>query len=242
MGAVKNAVQRDELDPTVLDLDPEKSLESQLMQGKEDDGDDKSDYDGATAEENKVDVDVDIESRSNDGPLENADGSCDRGQDETSKEEVADEPEPDPRKALMAMLSNRAPQTQEVVEEPASEAKEAESEETDSDPRIALVAMLNKRAPPSPTPALVDEEPTTEAKEEDEVKDPRAALMTMLSKRSPPAPAVVEEPSNAESKEDEETEPDPRAALMSMLNKRAPPTPAVDESKNEENIFSKTIL
>jgi hypothetical protein len=29
MGAVKNAMQRDGLDPTILDLDPEKSLESQ---------------------------------------------------------------------------------------------------------------------------------------------------------------------------------------------------------------------
>ena len=29
MGAVKNAMQRDELDPTIMDLDPEKSLESQ---------------------------------------------------------------------------------------------------------------------------------------------------------------------------------------------------------------------
>ena len=28
MGAVKNAIQRDELDPTIMDLDPEKSLES----------------------------------------------------------------------------------------------------------------------------------------------------------------------------------------------------------------------
>jgi hypothetical protein len=29
MAAVRNAMQRDEIDPTILDLDPEKSLESQ---------------------------------------------------------------------------------------------------------------------------------------------------------------------------------------------------------------------
>ena len=37
MGAVKNAMQRDGIDPTILDLDPQKSLESQRPseQGKE---------------------------------------------------------------------------------------------------------------------------------------------------------------------------------------------------------------
>ena len=29
MGSVKNAMQRDQQDPTIMDLDPEKSLESQ---------------------------------------------------------------------------------------------------------------------------------------------------------------------------------------------------------------------
>ena len=35
MGAVKNAVLRDELDPTIMDLDPDKSLESQRPAEKE---------------------------------------------------------------------------------------------------------------------------------------------------------------------------------------------------------------
>ena len=30
LGAVKNAMQRDELDPSIMDLDPEKSVASQL--------------------------------------------------------------------------------------------------------------------------------------------------------------------------------------------------------------------
>ena len=36
MGAVKNAMQRDEQDPTIIDLDPEKSLESQRPPKKSD--------------------------------------------------------------------------------------------------------------------------------------------------------------------------------------------------------------
>jgi len=40
MGAVKNAMQRDEQDPTIMDLDPEKSLESQRPPKKSDDIDD----------------------------------------------------------------------------------------------------------------------------------------------------------------------------------------------------------
>lgn len=36
MGAVKNAMQRDGLDPNIMDLDPEKSLSSQLR--SDDDG------------------------------------------------------------------------------------------------------------------------------------------------------------------------------------------------------------
>ena len=39
MGAVKNAMQRDEQDPTIMDLDPEKSLESQRPPKKADDDD-----------------------------------------------------------------------------------------------------------------------------------------------------------------------------------------------------------
>ena len=39
MGAVKNAMQRDEQDPTIMDLDPEKSLESQRPPKKSDDDD-----------------------------------------------------------------------------------------------------------------------------------------------------------------------------------------------------------
>ena len=41
MGAVKNAMQRDEQDPTIMDLDPEKSLESQRPPEKSTDGDDE---------------------------------------------------------------------------------------------------------------------------------------------------------------------------------------------------------
>ena len=37
MGAVQNAMQRDGLDPTIMDLDPDKSLASQLKK-EEDDG------------------------------------------------------------------------------------------------------------------------------------------------------------------------------------------------------------
>ena len=37
MGAVKNAMQRDQQDPTIMDLDPEKSLESQRPPEKPDD-------------------------------------------------------------------------------------------------------------------------------------------------------------------------------------------------------------
>ena len=40
MGAVKNAVERDGLDPSIMDLDPEKSVASQLEKEEEivDDG------------------------------------------------------------------------------------------------------------------------------------------------------------------------------------------------------------
>ena len=40
MGAVKNAIQRDGLDPSIMDLDPEKSVASQLEKEEElvDDG------------------------------------------------------------------------------------------------------------------------------------------------------------------------------------------------------------
>ena len=34
MGAVQNAMQRDGLDPSIMDLDPEKSVASQLDKGK----------------------------------------------------------------------------------------------------------------------------------------------------------------------------------------------------------------
>lgn len=37
MGAVKNAMTRDGLDPTIIDLDPEKSVASQIDKGEEDD-------------------------------------------------------------------------------------------------------------------------------------------------------------------------------------------------------------
>ena len=37
MGAVQNAMQRDGLDPTIMDLDPDKSVASQLKK-EEDDG------------------------------------------------------------------------------------------------------------------------------------------------------------------------------------------------------------
>ena len=40
MGAVKNAMQRDEQDDTIMDLDPEKSLESQRPPQMKGDGDD----------------------------------------------------------------------------------------------------------------------------------------------------------------------------------------------------------
>ena len=39
MGAVKNAMQRDSEDPSIMDLDPEKSVASQLKQEEEDDVD-----------------------------------------------------------------------------------------------------------------------------------------------------------------------------------------------------------
>ena len=39
MGAVKNAMRRDEQDPTIMDLDPEKSFESQRPPKKSDDDD-----------------------------------------------------------------------------------------------------------------------------------------------------------------------------------------------------------
>ena len=32
MGAIKNAMQRDELDPSIMDLDPERSVVSQLKE------------------------------------------------------------------------------------------------------------------------------------------------------------------------------------------------------------------
>ena len=35
MGAVKNALERDSLDPSIMDLDPEKSVVSQLQEEEE---------------------------------------------------------------------------------------------------------------------------------------------------------------------------------------------------------------
>ena len=58
-------------------------------------------------------------------------------------EEEAEAEEPDPRAALMAMLSKRAP------EEPKDKVVEEEAEAEKPDPRAALMAMLSKRAPPS---------------------------------------------------------------------------------------------
>ena len=40
MGAVKNAMQRDQQDPTIMDLDHEKSLDSQRAAEKDSAGDD----------------------------------------------------------------------------------------------------------------------------------------------------------------------------------------------------------
>ena len=39
MGAVKNAMQRDSLDPSIMDLDPEKSVASQMKEEEEEEED-----------------------------------------------------------------------------------------------------------------------------------------------------------------------------------------------------------
>ena len=240
MGAVKNAIQRDELDPTIMDLDPEKSLEGQRPQAIDDSSNDQPESSGPMASVvNSV--------------MDACQVCCLPESESKEEEEKTDESNLDPRQTLMAMLNKRTapptdtePQTNTEVEKdtPKTEVEKL-SEESDPDPRAALMSMLSKRAPPTTDePTNVDqiipshmqsvEKSKNEAKEEEEedVKDPRAALMSMLNKRAPPQEEEVKDES-VEKKTTEETTPDPRAALMTMLNKRAPP-PADDiESKTE---------
>ena len=242
MGAVKNAIQRDELDPTIMDLDPEKSLESQRpQQAKEESSNDQPESSGPMASVvNSV--------------MDACQVCCLPESESKEEEEKTDESNPDPRQALMAMLTTRTapptdsdPKTNTEKDTPKTEVEKVSEEESDPDPRAALMSMLSKRAPPNtPTtngPTNVDqiipshmqsvEKSKNEQEEEEEVKDPRAALMSMLNKRAPPPEEKVRDESV-----EKETTPDPRAALMSMLNKRA--SPPEEEATKDVSVEKKT--
>ncbi|KAL7542696.1 hypothetical protein ACHAXR_011993, partial [Thalassiosira sp. AJA248-18] len=259
-GAVKNAMQLDELDPAILDLDPNMPVSSQTKES--DDGNGTS----STVERE--------EERSKDVKATTPPSTTALPSDHT-----------DAKSALNAMFAKRS--GQQTVEQ-ADEAVEEDEDEALMDPRAALMTMLSKRAPPiSPDghenessgcsdaqnalntmfakrdgQSIEDQTDKAVTTDEDEkAVNPRAALMSMLSKRAPPTQAEDPESTPSDVPTDhndaknalnamftqrsggqqsvekidetavEEETVDPRAALMSMLSKRAPPIPA-DEPKN----------
>ena len=134
------------------------------------------------------------------GSVDNTSSRTQRYNNKTSLSARTHEGEtnPDPRAALMAMLSKRKNSPTQTEGE-VGKFKEAASKEMlddpQPDPRAALSAMLSKRnsvpAEKPATPARIEgKEESTEATvndkdEQDDVKaDPKAALMAMLSKRN----------------------------------------------------------
>ena len=118
---------------------------------------------------------------------------------------------PDPRAALVSMLSKRGLPVA-AVGVSTVESSEQEVECKEYVPRAVVMAMPSKRSNPTST-----REPRCKAEENDVEKnklDPRAALMAMLSKRAPSA-ASPDGPIIKAVEHEERNEPDPRKALVS---------------------------
>ncbi|KAL3809258.1 LOW QUALITY PROTEIN: hypothetical protein ACHAXA_007325 [Cyclostephanos tholiformis] len=160
--------------------------------------------------------------------------------------------EPDPRAALIAMLSNRA-----TLVGSTSVASIESIDEEDSykpDPRTAVESMLKSRAPPvSPVDVRNEHDPTAKQsnpsssldtrgkaahKNVEKVEpDPRAALIAMPNNRATFVGSTTV--ASIESIDQEDSyEPDPRTAVESMLRSRAPPFFPVDV-RNEHDPTAK---
>ena len=209
MGAVKNAVQRDQEDPSIMDLDPEKSLDSQrppedvsesdidpafkkyyhmlkvglsvgavknsmLRDGVDPDTldlDTANSFVGDTPSENEAALSTFIRNevstkRGGQGTMEQNDGAV--KSDEVAKEE-------DPRAALMAMLSKRAPPAEEA-QQPFEEAQQGPPKD-DEELRKVDVDEENKRL-------RKELEELRKKLSSDERNDPGAALTEQVTPSS----------------------------------------------------------
>ena len=246
MGAVKNAVQRDELDPAIMEFDPNKPLSLQMGCSENDIGTSMADVSARkiSVEEGSSQPLAKNDHSDAKNALNAMFANCE-GQNITEKadelvEAEEDEEPANPRAALMAMLSKRAapipadePQSppsdavSQAIDDSAveqrEEAVEGVEKAEDLDQRTALMTMLSKRAPP-----VTADEPNAAsdgATDRDNAKD---SLNAMFVKRSGASEENVVKVSDepAEEDENEGTTADPRAALMPMLATRAPPIPA----------------
>jgi hypothetical protein len=162
---------------------------------------------------------------------------------QTESTEVANNP--DPRAALMAMLSKRNLPPPEEIPLPSSvkDTNEANVEEEEvnaqQDPRAALMAMLSKRnlPPPEETPLPSSVKDADEANvEEEEVnaqQDPRAALMAMIAKRSAPPTGDSASPPKGNVKADDEKKQDAQLDPVAAL--------AVNDPSPEESLSTVLI-
>ena len=226
---------RDGLDPESIDLErdnsiagdgpPSTSLAISAIEGQMEKDDDRpplaaasaiedsyealSENDKATLSLAPSDHDVALNDVEQNDGQSSVEEQNDGESDDVAKEE-------DPRAALMAMLSKRAPpQTDEPKSTPPLEQSDGAAEPNDAakeeDPRAALMAMLSKRAP-----SQVEEPQITPSPDEDaEENDPKSALTAMLSKRAPSTPS--EQPTSTS---EEDVPEDPRATLMAMISRR----------------------
>jgi len=146
----------------------------------------------------------------------------------------------DPRAALMAMLSKRAPPTPPSIESEQSKSKPVINPLTSEKGRGGIAAAAAEAAQKKNKSKEIKSTVVNKAggSGEESNPDPRAALMSMLSKRVPPIPPHEQPKSQSAviKKEVDNKEEDPRAALMNMLNKRNAIPPAVEseKKKNEE--------
>ena len=153
MGAVKNAIQRDELDPAIMEFDPNKPLSHQMGFSDNGHGTSMSDESASMNEGSSQSLAKTDHSDANNAL--NAMFAKREGQNVTEKTdelvEAEDAEEPaNPRAALMAMLSKRAAPI--PADEPQSPPSDAESQAIDDgavEQRDEAVEGVEK---PSPLP------------------------------------------------------------------------------------------
>ncbi|KAL9179362.1 hypothetical protein ACHAXT_008652 [Thalassiosira profunda] len=237
LGAVKNGLQRDGLDPGIMDLDPNKSVASQL----------KAVGDTPFAK-TAVAVDEALESQR---PSENqesvGEGGLPLDQDPTYEKYYRmlrmglslgavknamqrDGIDPGVMDASQPKAVDGTPPGATAVTAGGSNIGaqsdvEGQDVVTDMDPRAALTAMLSKRAPP----AAEDQPTSTVAPGPSDAND---ALNAMLSNRG--GPTAVEQNQEA-------TQADPMAALMAAITKRASPTPAEQQANVESSASDQSV-